>query len=269
MGRDGPTSSFIPCLTVARTSQIELGDGTRIPILFEDRSVLAIDKPAGWMLVPHSWQKTNRNLQAAIVSSVAAGDFWARSRGLKFLRHIHRLDADTSGVLLLARSQGALDTIGRLFESRQMHKTYLAVVQGVAQEEEWTCRLKIGPDARQIGLMMIDPLAGKEAETRCEVVQRGPQTTLIAVRPVTGRTHQIRLHLASSGLPVLGDPLYGPQSKTPFKQGRVETEFPLALRAVSLAYLDPFTRKEVEINAPDREFLRVFGFNPRDGGNAR
>src|SRR6478735_5246771 len=106
-----------------------------MPILYEDRAVLAIDKPRNWMLVPFNWQRTNRNLQAAIVSSIAAGDFWARSRGLKFLRHIHRLDADTSGVLLLARSQGALDTMGRLFESRQMHKTYLAVAQGGAKED--------------------------------------------------------------------------------------------------------------------------------------
>ena len=65
-----------------------------MPILYEDRSVLAIDKARGWMLVPHSWQKTRWNLQAAIVSSINAGDFWARSRGLKFLKFVHRLDAE-------------------------------------------------------------------------------------------------------------------------------------------------------------------------------
>lgn len=245
---------------MARPLQIELGDGSKIPILYEDRSVLAIDKPAGWMLVPHSWQKTNRNLQAALVSSIAAGDFWARSRGLKFLRHVHRLDADTSGVLLLARSQGALDTFGRLFESRQMHKTYLAVVEGGPKDEEWICRLKIGPDPEQIGRMRIDPHEGKDAETHCQVVQRGPQATLVTVRPITGRTHQIRLHLAASGLPVLGDPLYGKEVGDDSRSNRTPGLFPLALRAISLAYHDPFTHREVEINAPDREFLRAFGF---------
>jgi 23S rRNA-/tRNA-specific pseudouridylate synthase len=79
---------------------IELPTGEEIPVLYEDRSVLAIDKPRGWMLAPASWQKTGRNLQAALESSIRAGDFWARSRGLKFLRFVHRLDAGTSGVLL-------------------------------------------------------------------------------------------------------------------------------------------------------------------------
>ncbi len=91
-----------------KTNFIELEDCEPIPILYEDRSVIAIDKPPGWMLIPHSWQKTTRNLQAAIASSIAGRDFWARSRSLKFLRHVHRLDADTSGVLLFAKSFGAV-----------------------------------------------------------------------------------------------------------------------------------------------------------------
>ena len=115
---------------MAKPNQIELPTGERIPILYEDRSVLAIDKPAGWMLVPFSWQKTSRNLQAALTSSIGAGDFWARSRGLKYLRFVHRLDADTSGVLLLAKSPGAVNSLGALFEGRRMEKVYLAVVRG-------------------------------------------------------------------------------------------------------------------------------------------
>ena len=83
------------------------------------------------MLVPFSWQKTDRNLQAALTSSIAARDFWARSRSLKYLRFVHRLDADTSGILLLAKSPGAVNTFGGLFESRRMEKVYLAVVCGV------------------------------------------------------------------------------------------------------------------------------------------
>src|SRR5689334_25172007 len=104
---------------MARPDCIELDDRpqrTRLPILYEDRSVLAIDKPAGWMLVPFSWQRTNRNLQAAIVSSIGAGHFWARSRGIRFLKYIHRLDAETTGILLFGKSQGALDSYGELFE---------------------------------------------------------------------------------------------------------------------------------------------------------
>src|ERR1043166_5614843 len=146
---------------MAKPDCIELPTGERIAILYEDRSVLAIDKPRDWMLVPFSWQKTNRNLQAALTSSIAARDFWARSRGLRFLRFVHRLDADTTGILLLAKSQGALTSYGELFESRQMEKTYWAVVAGVPKQSEWTCRLKIGPDASRRGRMKVDVRHGK------------------------------------------------------------------------------------------------------------
>src|ERR1051325_10669812 len=111
-------------LCMARPNSIPLGDEVSIPILYEDRSVMAIDKPAGWMLVPYSWDKTGRNLQLAIHSSMLGGDFWARSRSLKFLKFVHRLDAETTGILLFAKSPGALNTFGDLFESRRMHKRY-------------------------------------------------------------------------------------------------------------------------------------------------
>src|SRR5215467_6349824 len=126
---------------MAKTNFIELPGVAPIRILHEDRAVLAIDKPRGWMLVPFSWQKTSRNLQAALTSSIAAGDFWARSRNLKFLRFVHRLDAETTGILLFAKSPGAVEAFGRLFESRKMDKAYLAVVRGKPRESEWICRL--------------------------------------------------------------------------------------------------------------------------------
>ena len=93
---------------MAKPNFIELPGCDPIPIIYEDRSVIAIDKPRGWMLVPDSWRKTNWNLQTAIDSSIRADDFWARSRNLRYLRHVHRLDADTSGVMLFAKSEGAM-----------------------------------------------------------------------------------------------------------------------------------------------------------------
>jgi 23S rRNA pseudouridine1911/1915/1917 synthase len=237
---------------MAKPNHIELPTGERIPILYEDRSVLAIDKPRGWMLVPFSWQKTGRNLQAALVSSIAAKDFWARSRSLKYLRFVHRLDADTSGILLLAKSPGAVDTFGGLFESRRMEKVYLAVVRGAPQPSEWICRLKLAPDPNAVGRMKVDARHGKESETHFRVLQSRGNTTLVEAHPVTGRTHQIRVHLAESGYPVVGDPLYGPR---PAKEERE-----LGLRAVALSYLDPFVRRRVEIRAPLGAFVREYGF---------
>ena len=192
---------------------IELPGCEPIPILFEDRSVLAIDKPRGWMLVPHSWQRTSRNLQTAITSSIAAGDFWARSRGLKFLRHVHRLDADTSGILLFAKSFGAVETISDLFESRKMEKTYLAVCIGEARLKEWVCQLKLTPDEKRIGKMKVDFHNGKEAETHFKILRTLGNLSLVECKPVTGRTHQIRVHLTQSGLPIVGDELYGRMEK--------------------------------------------------------
>ena len=237
---------------MAKENFIELLTGLRIPILYEDRSVLAIDKPFGWMLVPFSWQRTSRNLQAALTSSIAARDFWARSRNLKFLQFVHRLDADTTGILLFAKSQGALKSYADLFEGRLMEKIYLAVARGEPKQTEWTCHFKLAPDPRTVGRMIVDEHAGKEAETRFRVLQSRDGKLLIEARPLTGRTHQIRIHLAESGLPVVGDELYG----KPAGIG----EKPLGLRAIDLAYSDPFTRKRVEIRAPVEHFIREYGF---------
>lgn len=232
---------------------IELPTGETISILYEDRSVLAIDKPRGWMLVPFSWQKTTRNLQAALTSSIKAGDFWARSRNLKFLRFVHRLDADTTGILLLARSLGAVTSYGALFESRKMEKVYLAVVRGTPNQNAWTCRLKLAPDAHRRGRMRVDARHGKEAETAFRVLHSQGGTSLLEARPYSGRTHQIRVHLTASGCPILGDDLYGPQ---PMKKG-----IHLALRAVELSYFDPFLKRRVRIHAPTDGFAREYGFD--------
>jgi 23S rRNA pseudouridine1911/1915/1917 synthase len=238
---------------VAKPHSIELPTGESIPILYEDRSIIAIDKPRDWMLVPFSWQKTNRNLQAALTSSIAARDFWARSRNLRFLRFIHRLDAETTGILLLGKSPGAVTSYGRLFESRKMDKVYLAVIEGQPRENSWTCRVRLSPDPREPGRMKADPRHGKDAETHFRVLQPRPAATLVEARPLTGRTHQIRVHLAEAGHPVVGDELYGSAGKRRNQN--------LGLRAVSLNYRDPFTNREVRIQAPVDWFLREYGFN--------
>lgn len=241
---------------MAKPRFIELGDPRnpiRIPIIYEDRSVMAIDKPAGWLLVPFSWQSTQRNLQAAITSSIAAGDFWARSRNLRFLRAVHRLDGETSGVLLLARSPGAVESLSALFESRQMAKTYLAVVRGIPDRESWVCRDPLASAPGAVGRVVVDRKTGKDAETSFKALQRREGLTLIEARPLTGRTHQIRVHLKCAGLPILGDEFYG----SPVGGN---AEFPMALRAAGLEYRDPFQRKLIRIHAASEAFLRSFGF---------
>jgi RluA family pseudouridine synthase len=241
---------------MAKPNFIELREGKtfhRFPILFEDRNIIAIDKARHWMLVPFTWQRTNRNLQAAITSSIAAGDFWAKSRNLKFLRYVHRLDADTTGVLLFAKTPGAARALGDLFETRQIEKRYLAVALGNPKQREWSCSEAIAPDPDHIGSMKL-ARDGKEAETQFRVIETRGERTLIEARPLTGRTHQIRLHLKAAQLPILGDDLYGERA-----------ELPLALRAVEVSYRDVFTRKPVRIRASETEFLREHGFGEAIG----
>jgi len=192
---------------VPKSPYIELPAGERCAILYEDRSVLAIDKPAGWMLSPSSWQRTKRNLQSVLIDSLKAGDFWARSRNLKFLRFVHRLDAETSGVLLLVKSPGGIRPYSRLFEGRKVEKVYLAAVRGVPAQREWVCQLSLAPAAGSEPQTRVDMRTGKPAETRFRVLQTTSDRALVEAHPLTGRMHQIRVHLAESGYPVLGDKL--------------------------------------------------------------
>lgn len=234
---------------VAKTMSIPLPDGTDVPILYEDRSVLAVDKPAGWLVAPAEWKQTSRNLQRELMLSIEAREFWAASRQLRYVRNVHRLDAETSGILLLAKSPGAVAVLSKLFESRAVRKTYWAVVRGVPRQEEWTCQLKLADALDRDGRIRADQRHGREAVTEFKVLQRRPASALVEARPLTGRTHQIRVHLDAAGFPVAGDELYGGGAG------------PLALRAIELAYSDPFQKRPVRIAAPTVNFLQQFGFS--------
>jgi 23S rRNA-/tRNA-specific pseudouridylate synthase len=128
-----------------------------------------------------------------------------------------------------------------------MEKVYLAVTANAPKQSEWACRLSLAPDPKQIG-RIVAAHHGKPAETEFRVVVSLNGKRLVEARPYTGRQHQIRVHLAQSGCPIIGDELYG------------GGEGELALRAVGLAYRDPFTRKPVTIRAPVGEFLSAYGF---------
>ena len=132
-----------------------------------------------------------------------------------------------------------------------MDKTYLVVVSGRPPDVEWTCQLKLAPDLKRIRQMRVDARHGKPAETQFRLLKTHGDYSLVEARPATGRTHQIRVHLAETSLPIVGDEFYGKR----------EDNLPLGLRAVRLAYFDPFIKTGVEIFAPAENFLKMFGFS--------
>ena len=242
---------------MAKPDYAELPDRTRVPILYEDRSVMAFDKPPGWVLGPDDEERSRRNLHVALTEGIEGGAYWARSRNLRFLRFVHRLDGPTSGVLLCAKARGGIQPYSQLFADRTVEKRYLAVVEGVPGEARWACRLPLGPDPRQWGRHQVDEKEGKPSETEFRRLAVVGHRALVEARPHTGRTHQIRLHLRAADLPVVGDELYGRRDAAG-----------LGLRSIFLGYRDPFTGRPVRIRAAFDEWCVRFGFAspPADTG---
>jgi tRNA pseudouridine32 synthase/23S rRNA pseudouridine746 synthase len=168
-------------------------------LLYRDGLMLVIDKPAG--LAVHQGPKTT--------SECLQDHFDALRFGLPRPPSLaHRLDRDTSGCLVLGRHRKALALLGRLFKNGGIGKTYWAVVEGAPDADEGIIELPLGRlDATRGWWMKHDP-AGQPAVTRWKVMGRGPLTWL-ELEPLTGRTHQLRVHCAEMGWPVLGDPIYG------------------------------------------------------------
>lgn len=172
-------------------------------LLYRDGLILVIDKPAG--IAVHKGPKGGENLEAAF-SGLRFG--LPRDPALA-----HRLDRDTSGCLVLGRHRKALERLGQLFKQGKIGKTYWAIVEGGPEQDEGLIDLPLGRmDASRGWWMKVDP-AGQAAQTRWKVLGQkrrdGKDVRLLALSPLTGRTHQLRVHCAAQGWPILGDPIYG------------------------------------------------------------
>jgi RluA family pseudouridine synthase len=262
------------------------------PVIFEDDSMIAFDKPSGLLIAPDRWDKTRENLMGLVHEKLGRG-----------VANIHRLDAGTSGVVLCAKNKAALDFLSGQFQSKTAGKKYLALCVTLPPEramklaapavartpsgglpEVFAIGLALGQDEANPGRMRVfRKRGGKPGATEFRALECFGKYTLFECRPLTGRTHQIRVHLAAAGAPVLNDPFYGDPGerlllsslKRGYK-GRAD-ERPLisrlALHASELTIKHPLTREPMTIRAEmpaefevALKYLRKFPPGARRGG---
>lgn len=231
----------------------------QFPILFKDESLLVVDKPSGWLSIPDRYDPDAPVLVREL----------EKSEGRLFV--VHRLDKDTTGVLIFARTEEAHEALSEAFETRAVHKTYRAIVRGSPDWEEESCDLPLKVDGDRRHRTIVDAGRGKASRTVFKVLERyrgsGFSAALVEAHPETGRTHQIRVHIAAMGFPVLCDPLYG--SPEPLLLSKVKGKWkgdpwgerPLisrtALHAASVEFKHPASGEDMRIEVVEPKDMRA------------
>ena len=200
-----------------------------IEIIYEDQQIIAVNKPAG-ISVTH-----DRTGKDSIIEYIR--------REQPTLKIVHRLDKDTSGIMLLAKNTDAQRKWSEYFEEGKVRKIYLALITGSPSEQTGMIDAPLAQSKKNPEKIQVDLKNGKNAQTQWELVADFGSVSLLAVRPLTGRTHQIRVHLQHAGMPLAIDPLYGQNQaimlssfKADYKLGKYEEEKPLIDRLTLCAY---------------------------------
>jgi 23S rRNA pseudouridine1911/1915/1917 synthase len=207
-----------------------------LTIVYEDAHLIVVDKPAGLPVHPgpgHSGHTLVNALLAHCPDLPGVG-------GVQRPGIVHRLDKDTSGLIVAAKDDRSHNALSAALKAREVHKTYLALVEGRLDPKEALIDAPIGRDPNNRRRMMVSA-SGREALTAYKVIEEFPGYTLAEGSPITGRTHQIRVHLASLGHPVAGDPIYGHSSPIAPR---------LFLHAWKLGFRHPITGEEMAFEAP-------------------
>jgi 23S rRNA pseudouridine1911/1915/1917 synthase len=238
---------------VPQPSGVPLEADASIPyrIVYADEAMLVVDKPAGVIVHPAPGV-TGGTLVHGLVAEGAAGGSAARP-GV-----VHRLDKDTSGLLVVARSEAAYAALGRALRRRAIRREYVALVHGRPASRSGRIEAPVGRD-RGRGRMRVGGAAPRDAVTHFALRELLPTTSLLDVRLETGRTHQIRVHLEAIGMPVVGDPVYAPRDAPRFGLGR---QF---LHATRLTFPHPLSGEELVVESPLPADLEAALARARDG----
>ena len=238
-----------------------------IPVLFEDEHLLALDKPSGLLLSPDHLAPERPSLMALLHAGIADKKPWARERNLDYLSNAHRLDLETSGVLLFAKNKPTLVALANLFGSEKPLKKYVALAWGAPPAKNFEVDAKLAPHPLKTSQVRVDLRDGKKSKTVFEVLEQFSDWALLRCAPLTDRTHQIRVHLKHVGLPVVGDEIYGGKNlwlsrlKRDFRLKPGTEERPLisrtALHAEELSLVHPVTGETIIIKSEWPKDLRV------------
>jgi tRNA pseudouridine32 synthase/23S rRNA pseudouridine746 synthase len=203
---------------------------TPVQLLHEDAHVLVLDKPAGLLSVPGKLE----GRQDCLITRLQA----ARWDALV----VHRLDCDTSGVIIFARTKQAQGFLGQEFEHRRAQKTYVARVHGQITGDGGRIDLPLGSDWDYRPRQKVDHLNGRPAVTDWQVIDRSQTETRVRLTPHTGRSHQLRVHMLALGHPIIGDQIYAPETSRDYPR--------LMLHAETLTLHHPATGERVSFTAP-------------------
>jgi len=222
-----------------------LAEPIPLAIVYEDADVLVVDKPAGMVVHPAHGHHTGTLVNALLAHCSELSGIGGTARpGI-----VHRLDKDTSGLIVVAKNDLAHRTLQRQFRRRQVTKTYLALVEGLVTASTGLIDAPIGRDPKERKRMAVVP-DGREARTDYRVLEAFAQHTFLEAHPITGRTHQIRIHLASIGHPIVGDRVYG------YRKQRLPLERHF-LHAAHIAFNLPSSRERIELQSQLPEDLTM------------
>lgn len=222
-----------------------------LDVVWEDRHIIVVNKPPYMVMYPSAGHKNGTLLNALISKCRKLASSGAPLRpGV-----VHRLDKETSGLIVFAKNNAAYLSLIKKFKEREIEKHYLALLYGKLKTDRGEISSAIGRSVSDRKKMSTKTRQGKEAVTMFEVIKRFKSATLAKVRIITGRTHQIRVHFAASGHPVLGDKTYG--KKTFINLGQKTINFHRQmLHAYNLKFLHPVTEQPLEFTAPMPEDIK-------------